>query len=63
MTEFSAEEIRDLLAFHLEAGVDVALGDEPVDRFAETAAALALRPAPAGGARGAGQAAPGAQAA
>jgi len=47
MTEFSADDIRELLAFHLEAGVDVALGDEPVDRFAETAAALALRPAAA----------------
>ncbi|HEY9213085.1 MAG TPA: uracil-DNA glycosylase, partial [Ancylobacter sp.] len=30
--------IADILAFHLEAGVDVALGEEPMDRFAETAA-------------------------
>lgn len=29
--------IADILAFHLEAGVDVALGEEPMDRFAETA--------------------------
>ena len=27
----------DILAFHLEAGVDVALGEEPIDRFAESA--------------------------
>ena len=30
--------IADILAFHLEAGVDVALGEEPLDRFVETAA-------------------------
>ncbi len=30
--------LMDILAFHLEAGVDVALGEEPVDRFAESAA-------------------------
>jgi uracil-DNA glycosylase len=29
---------RDLLAFYLEAGVDAVLGDEPVDRFADTEA-------------------------
>lgn len=46
------DTIADNLAFHVEAGVDVALGDEPVDRFAESAAErsaaaarLATRPA------------------
>lgn len=34
----------DILAFHVEAGVDVALEERPVDRFAEAAIA---RPAPA----------------
>ncbi len=29
--------IADILAFHVEAGVDVALGEEPVDRFEESA--------------------------
>ncbi|MDQ0512794.1 uracil-DNA glycosylase [Ancylobacter amanitiformis] len=29
--------IAELLAFHVEAGVDIALGEEPVDRFAESA--------------------------
>ncbi|QIB35040.1 uracil-DNA glycosylase [Ancylobacter pratisalsi] len=29
--------IAELLAFHVEAGVDIALGEEPVDRFEETA--------------------------
>ncbi len=28
---------RDILAFHVEAGVDVALEERPVDRFAEVA--------------------------
>jgi len=32
------ETLADILAFHLEAGVDIALGEEPVDRFAESAA-------------------------
>jgi len=32
------ETLADILAFHLEAGVDVALGEEPVDRFSESAA-------------------------
>jgi len=31
------ETLADILAFHLEAGVDIALGEEPVDRFAESA--------------------------
>ena len=33
-----ADDIADLLAFHLEAGVDVAIGETPVNRFAESAA-------------------------
>jgi DNA polymerase len=37
MTPDPIKAARDLLAFHLEAGVDVAMGDEPVDRFAEPA--------------------------
>ncbi|GLK74204.1 uracil-DNA glycosylase [Ancylobacter dichloromethanicus] len=40
------DAIADILAFHLEAGADVALGEEPVDRFAESEAAR--RAAPAG---------------
>lgn len=60
MTDFSPDELADLLAFHLEAGVDVAIGEEPVDRFAESAAAARARAAAfaAGGERGSG--APGA---
>ncbi|CAA0087808.1 Uncharacterised protein [Starkeya nomas] len=52
------DTIADNLAFHVEAGVDVALGDEPVDRFAESAAErsvaaarLATRPAEGAGPR------------
>nr|WP_041782782.1 uracil-DNA glycosylase [Ancylobacter novellus] len=30
--------LADILAFHVEAGVDVALGEQPVDRFTESAA-------------------------
>ncbi|MDF2998730.1 MAG: phage polymerase-related protein [Xanthobacteraceae bacterium] len=41
----------DILAFHVEAGIDVALGEAPVDRFkesaAEASARAATRPAPA----------------
>jgi uracil-DNA glycosylase len=40
---------RDILAFHLEAGVDVALDERPVDRFAEKvseAPARVLKPPP-----------------
>lgn len=32
------DDLADILAFHLEAGVDVAIGEAPVDRFAESAA-------------------------
>ncbi|WP_018389802.1 uracil-DNA glycosylase family protein [Ancylobacter sp. FA202] len=39
------DALADILAFHLEAGVDVALGEEPVDRFAESQAARAAPPA------------------
>ena len=34
--------IRQLLAFYLEAGVDCALADEPVDRLAEPDSCLPL---------------------
>ncbi|MCK0209097.1 uracil-DNA glycosylase [Starkeya koreensis] len=38
-SEFGERDaLADILAFHLEAGVDVALGEEPVDRFTESAA-------------------------
>lgn len=43
MTSFAYEHFRDALAFYAEAGVDVAIGDEPVDRFAESAAEKARR--------------------
>jgi len=38
--------VRQLLAFYLEAGVDCALNDEPVNRLADPDAALPERPAP-----------------
>lgn len=41
MASSSVDDWRDILAFHLEAGVDVAVGETPVDRFAESAAAQA----------------------
>ncbi len=41
----------DILAFHLEAGVDVALGEVAVDRFAESAAEQARRAAALGDSR------------
>jgi DNA polymerase len=37
---------RDLLAFYLEAGVDCALSDEPMDRLSESEAVADERPAP-----------------
>lgn len=40
-----APTLRELLAFYLEAGVDCALAEEPIDRLAEVPA-LAPRPAP-----------------
>lgn len=52
-TDFSS--LCDALAFHVEAGVDVALEEAPVDRFAAAAAARARAPA-----RAAPSAAPGA---
>lgn len=54
MTDFSPDDLADLLAFHLEAGVDVAIGEAPVDRFAESAAAARARATAfaAGGERG-----------
>lgn len=45
MTDQPPFDLADLLAFHLEAGVDVAVGEAPVDRFAESAAEAA-RPRP-----------------
>lgn len=38
MTHPAPDPWHDILAFHLEAGVDVALDDAPVDRFAQSAA-------------------------
>jgi DNA polymerase len=38
--------IRDLLAFYLEAGVDCALSDQPIDRLSESQEAVEERPAP-----------------
>lgn len=63
MTDFSPDDLADLLAFHLEAGVDVAIGEEPVDRFAESAAAARARAAAfaAGGERGTGASGPAAR--
>jgi uracil-DNA glycosylase len=40
-----AFDLRQLLSFYAEAGVDEALSDEPIDRFAATAAELARRAA------------------
>src|SRR5690348_8185171 len=44
-----APDVAQLLAFYLEAGVDCALGDEPVDRLSEPepAPAPVVREAPA----------------
>ena len=39
-------DLGELLAFYAEAGVDEALDDGPIDRFAESAAAKAARSAP-----------------
>ncbi len=39
MTPGTDKAARDLLAFYIESGVDVALGEVPVDRFAEPAVA------------------------
>ncbi|MFS8037206.1 uracil-DNA glycosylase [Xanthobacter sp. AM11] len=47
MTHPAPDPWRDILAFHLEAGVDVALDEAPVDRFAQSAAdAARARAAP-----------------
>lgn len=35
----------DILAFHVEAGVDAALGEAPIDRFKESAAEASARAA------------------
>jgi uracil-DNA glycosylase len=42
MTPEPAPTIKQLLAFYLEAGVDCALADEPVNRLSDPAAALAV---------------------
>ncbi|MBR0757323.1 uracil-DNA glycosylase [Bradyrhizobium jicamae] len=42
-----APTLKELLAFYLEAGVDCALGDEPIDRLAEVDAVPAVVPAAA----------------
>lgn len=47
MTDHAPLDWSDILAFHLEAGVDMAMGDAPVDRFAESAADIKARPTPA----------------
>ena len=49
MTPDSAPNVQQLLAFYLEAGVDCALTEEPVNRLVdpETAAAAAVPPKPA----------------
>ena len=44
----SPQNALDILAFHVEAGVDIALGDAAVDRFNESAAANVERPAAGG---------------
>jgi DNA polymerase len=38
--------LADILAFHIEAGADLALDEQPVDRFQEVAAAETTPPAP-----------------
>ena len=43
MTPEPAPTVSQLLAFYLEAGVDCALSDEPVDRLAEPEAPLAIK--------------------
>lgn len=46
MTDLTPADWADILAFHLEAGVDMAVGETAPDRFAESAAELArARPA------------------
>ncbi|GGF51068.1 uracil-DNA glycosylase [Azorhizobium oxalatiphilum] len=45
MNSFVHKQFADILAFYAEAGVDVAVGEEPVDRFAESAAEQASRSA------------------
>ncbi|MDP3547540.1 MAG: uracil-DNA glycosylase [Phreatobacter sp.] len=45
----SPEAVEALLVFYRDAGVDIAVGEEPVDRFAEADAALARRRLPPAG--------------
>ena len=51
MTPEAAPTVSQLLAFYLEAGVDCALSDEPVDRLSEVERPIAARPAPSGDVR------------
>jgi DNA polymerase len=44
--KLAAHDLADLLRFYADAGVDEALGEEPFDRFAETAEAEAARLSP-----------------
>ncbi|EAQ36564.1 phage SPO1 DNA polymerase-related protein [Nitrobacter sp. Nb-311A] len=44
MTSDQATTVRELLAFYLEAGVDCALGDEPIDRLSTPDLARSDRP-------------------
>ena len=44
MTPNRAPTAQELLAFYLEAGVDCALQDEPVNRIAEAGAAVSPEP-------------------
>jgi uracil-DNA glycosylase len=46
MTPDREKAARDLLRFYTDAGVDALVGEEPVDRFAEPAAAQKEAPAP-----------------
>jgi len=51
LTPEAAPTVSQLLAFYLEAGVDCALSDEPVDRLSEVERPIAARPAPSGDVR------------
>ena len=46
MTPEPHPSVRDLLAFYLEAGVDCALSDDPIDRLSENQDTVEERPAP-----------------
>ena len=48
MTERSAPELEALLRWYLDAGVDEAVGEHPIDRFAESESSRHFSPTPAG---------------